>query len=293
MAKFLQGNELNAELSNLFEKAKTQLLLISPFIKLHDRFISSLRVKKDNPDLKIIIVFGKNEEDMSRSMKQIDFDFFKEFPNIEIRYEKRLHAKYYANDFDAIITSMNLYNYSQDNNIEAGVKTKLSIAGNLIANVTGENNLDSEAWNYFKRIVDQSELLFQKIPHSESRLLGLGKKYKDSTTEVDKLSDFFLTRAKYESPERRKNHLVQKKAAIAAPIISGQSGYCIRTGKKIPFNPKRPMSDEAYQSWAQFKNEDYAEKYCHCSGEFSNGETTFAKPILRKNWKKAKEIFNL
>jgi hypothetical protein len=226
-------------------------------------------------------------------MKQMDFDFFKEFPNIEIRYEKRLHAKYFANDFDAIITSMNLYDYSQDNNIEAGVKTKLSITGKLIANVTGENNLDIEAWNYFKIVVDQSELLFQKIPHSESRILGLGKKYKESTIEVDKLSDFFSNRIKYESKERSKSNFGTKKAAAVAPINAMQSGFCIRTGKRIPFNPKRPMTDEAYQSWAQFKNEGYAEKYCHYSGEPSNGETTFAKPILKKNWKKAKETFNL
>ena len=38
---------------------------------------------------------------------------------------------------------------------------------------------------------------------------------------------------------------------------------------------------------------DYLEKYCHFSGEPSNGETSFNKPILKKNWKKAKAKFNL
>src|SRR5690625_1598201 len=107
MAKFLQGNELNAELEKIFKNAKQQLILISPYIKLHDRYISTLQAKKDNPNLELIILFGKNEEDMSKSMKQEDFNFFKEFPNIEIRYEKRLHAKYYCNDLSAILTSMN------------------------------------------------------------------------------------------------------------------------------------------------------------------------------------------
>ena len=66
-------------------------------------------------------MFGKNEQDPSKSMKLEELDFFKEFSNIEIKYEKRLHAKYYANDYSAILTSMNLYSHSQDNNIEAGV----------------------------------------------------------------------------------------------------------------------------------------------------------------------------
>ena len=66
-------------------------------------------------------------------------------------------------------------------------------------------------------------------------------------------------------------------------------GYCIRTGEKINFTPDRPLSDSAYKSWSRYKDKDYKEKYCHYSGEPSNGETSFAKPILSKNWKKAKE----
>ena len=40
-------------------------------------------------------------------------------------------------------------------------------------------------------------------------------------------------------------------------------------------------------------NKDLPEKFCHFSGEPSNGETSFNKPILHKNWKKAKEIHKL
>ena len=109
MAKFLTGNELNSELEKILEGAEEQIILISPYIKLHDRYASTLRTKLNNHKLEITIVFGKNEDDMSRSMKQDDFNFFKEFPNIQIRYEKRLHAKYYASESAAILTSMNLY----------------------------------------------------------------------------------------------------------------------------------------------------------------------------------------
>jgi phosphatidylserine/phosphatidylglycerophosphate/cardiolipin synthase-like enzyme len=47
-----------------------------------------------------------------------------------------------------------------------------------------------------------------------------------------------------------------------------------------------------YKVWSQFGDPDYPEKFCHFSGEPSNGETSVSKPILKKNWKKAKEIFN-
>ena len=57
-------------------------------------------------------------------------------------------------------------------------------------------------------------------------------------------------------------------------------GYCIRTGNRIPFDPSRPFSYEAYQSWVIFENWDYPEKYCHKTGKFSNGKTSMANPIL-------------
>src|SRR6185436_16487929 len=111
--KFLTSNELNAALEKIFETAEDQLILISPFVKLHPRFESSLLTKLSSPKLKIIVVFGKNENNPSRSMDMQELEFFKQFPNIEIRYEKRLHAKYYANEIEALITSMNLYSFAQ------------------------------------------------------------------------------------------------------------------------------------------------------------------------------------
>jgi phosphatidylserine/phosphatidylglycerophosphate/cardiolipin synthase-like enzyme len=70
------------------------------------------------------------------------------------------------------------------------------------------------------------------------------------------------------------------------------TGYCIRTGVEIPFNVEKPMSYEAFKVWNQYGDTNYPEKFCHFSGEPSNGETSVSKPILKKNWKRAKEIFD-
>ena len=282
MATFLTGNDLNAQLENLFEYAGEYIILISPYIKLHDRYASALKVKKDNPNLKIIVVFGKNEDDFSKSMKQEDFNFFKDFPNIEIRYEKRLHAKYYANESSAILTSMNLYNFSQDNNIEAAVFTNRK---GILGSLTSQDTLENDAAEYFERVVQQSDLLFLKEPKFESTMLGLSRRYTNSVIETDKLSDFFNNKLKADT-SFKKNTFIPKQA-------TKQMGFCIRTGTQILFNPKLPMCDAAFQSWKKFSNNEYSEKFCHFSGEPSNGETSFSKPILRKNWTKAKETHKL
>lgn len=67
-------------------------------------------------------------------------------------------------------------------------------------------------------------------------------------------------------------------------------GYCIRTGVEIPFDIEKPMCKEAYKSWSKYGDPEYPEKFCHFSGDPSNGETSMSKPILKKNWKKAKEL---
>jgi hypothetical protein len=52
------------------------------------------------------------------------------------------------------------------------------------------------------------------------------------------------------------------------------------------------MCDEAYAIWTKDSNKDIPEIYCHFSGEPSNGESSFSKPVLRKNYKQAKEKVN-
>lgn len=284
MTRFLTGNELNFELENLFNEAKRNIVIISPYIKLHERYKSVLLTKIKNPEIGITILFGKNEDNLSKSLKQNDFEFFKQFPKIEIRYEKRLHAKYYANETTAILTSMNLYGFSQNNNIEAGILIESSIKGTL----TGENQIDIDSWEYFKIVVEQSELLFEKSPIFEKKNLLSTKKFIGSEIVFDKLSGFLKT----ESPKKQFNEK-ERKIEIKIPAKKESFGFCIRSGKKITFNPEKPMTYESFKKWNEYQDAEYPEKYCHLTGEKSRGKTCVSKPILNKNWQKAKKEFNL
>lgn len=63
-------------------------------------------------------------------------------------------------------------------------------------------------------------------------------------------------------------------------IQSTQEGYCIRSGAKIKFNPKQPMTRESWKKWNEYGNPNFPEKYCHKTGKLSNGKTTMNNPIL-------------
>lgn len=301
---FLTSNELNHEIEQLFENADTQLVLISPFISLHERYASVLKAKLQYDKLAIKVVFGKNEKDPSRSMKRSDVEFFMQFPNVEVKYEPRLHAKYYANEETAIITSMNLYRYSQDHNIEAGIKLEaVSLEGGLANKIIGKTDVESVAWDFFSRVIEQATPIYRKEPRYESALLGITKRYVKSEVVEDRVAEFFTDERSVTKSTKSAQPALYVEPKIEAVKVDpvpvalhstkAFTAYCIRTGSPIPFNVSKPFTEQAYASWSRYKDENYKEKFCHFSGEVSNGETSFAKPILRKNWTKAKATFNL
>ena len=126
--------------------------------------------------------------------------------------------------------------------------------------------------------------------------MGFGR---DKYLGIEVLRDDFLQQpevSKFTRPQKAvvnptfETDVKPKKTAATAGTAKPAAtlmGYCIRTGEEIPFNRDEPMSPKAFKSWVRFEDEDYPEKYCHFSGEPSDGLTCMAKPILKKNWKKA------
>ena len=60
---------------------------------------------------------------------------------------------------------------------------------------------------------------------------------------------------------------------------------------------KQLKNNTANKSWSKWKNKDFKEKFCHFSGEVSNGETSSSRPVLAKNYAAAmrlqKELYQL
>jgi len=271
MAEFLKDSQVMTSIEELIEKSDSFLWLISPYIKLHDRIKDKLKAKKTNPKLEIVIVFGKNEDDTSKSLSKEDFEFLKSFPNITIGYEKRLHAKYYASEDFSIITSMNLHEFSQNNNIEIAIRLKNR---NWLQAQIASEDLAHESMEYFDEVVDNCSIVFQNEPKFKAGLLGITSSYTHSEVVIDESESFFLKKENFQGKKYKQSRHLEKSEA------NQTSGYCIRTGKLIPFNPAKPMCKEAYDSWSKYKNPDYPEKYCHKTGKPSQGKTTMKNPVL-------------
>lgn len=237
MAKFLNTTGVSYHLEELIKATKDKLTLISPYLQFNDRIkehLNNLNIQKKD----IRIIFRENKlgiEENNWLGNQI---------GIRTSLCRNLHAKCYLNEREAIITSMNLYEFSQQNNNEMGIY------------ITKEEDPE----------------LFEATAAEAQRLLTISDEIR-------------VTVQKVKAPE-----IVERKTAAPTFKPLKRLGFCIRTGTEIPFNVEKPFSAKAFESWNKYRDEEYPEKYCHFSGEPSHGETSLSRPILKKNWNKAKEF---
>ena len=116
MALFLETQAISNELLRLIKEAKERLILVSPYLKASTHIQERLNtISKKGILSEFLIIYGKEE------LKKSEQDWIKEIENLEVIEKKNLHAKCYINEEKAIICSMNLYDFSQQNNIEMGI----------------------------------------------------------------------------------------------------------------------------------------------------------------------------
>lgn len=149
MAKFLNTSATNYFLEDLIKVARDRLILISPFLKLNDR-IKELLEDKNRLKIDVRIVYGKNE------LQPEEINWLKELSFIRTSFCKNLHAKCYINEEACIVTSLNLYEFSQVNNNEMGV---------LITRVD-DGELYRDAYDEAQRIIrisDEIRISLEKV----------------------------------------------------------------------------------------------------------------------------------
>lgn len=249
MAKFLRTSGISAGVDKLIRDARERLYIISPYLKLSDN-IKELLNDKEREKVEVRIIFGKQE------LNPMEMSYLQKLKYVRLYFSKNLHAKCYLNEKEMIISSMNLYEFSQQNNREMGILVEREIES--------DKQVYDDAWRDIESILNNA---------TDFSYIEAPKEKPKENTELKKISN---------TPLKEEN-ISNKK----------QSGYCIRTGISIPFNVEKPMSYDAFKSWSKYSDPDYSEKFCHFSGEPSNGETSVSRPIMKKNWKKAKEKFDL
>jgi hypothetical protein len=242
MAEFLTTHATAAWIENIILNSKERLVLVSPYLQLSRTFFDRLK-EADERGVKTVVVYGKDE------LKPEETNQLGKLKNLSLLFCENVHAKCYLNEDNMVITSMNMYEFSEKNNREMGV---------LVSSIN-DTNVYKDALREVQSIVKTS---IQKNNSIQSQ--------KSESIVVHKIPN---TTKWYDMPtfKRIMDTLSTK--------LTGEKldGYCIRCGDRIPFDDYHPLCDDCYDKWSEYGNPGYSEHYCHSCGK--SIKTTKARPL--------------
>ncbi len=155
MAEFLTTTGVSYRLEEIIKSSTERLVLISPFLRVNER-IKELLEDKNRLKIDVRVIYGKNE------LQPEENNWLESMTSIRTSFCKNLHAKCYLNENEALLTSMNLYEFSQVNNNEMGI----------LVSREKEPELYNEILQESMRIVRVSEeirVTVARVEDSESR----------------------------------------------------------------------------------------------------------------------------
>ena len=210
MAKFLNTSATNYFLEEMIKSASDRLILISPFLKLNDR-MRELLADKNRLKIDVRIVYGKSE------LQPQEIEWLRGLTYIRTSFCKNLHAKCYMNEEMCIVTSLNLYEFSQVNNNEMGILIQRSEDGQLY----------KDAYEEAQRIIRISEEVRISLERVSSETDTVGK---DDDKRTDDAATDKLTSSK----------IAQKLGLKTAQFLdrATELGYLAADGDKYAMTPK-------------------------------------------------------
>ena len=161
--EILTTSQVSSKIIEIIEKAEEYCFIVTPYFSPWVQSEKSLEYAS-NKKKKIIFFF----RDDQREEKKVAIEEFHNTYHFDIVFIENLHAKIYVNEKEALITSMNLYDYSQRNNYEIGVlirnKVKLNeIVYNVIIDKIFKTGKTSSLGNKYLKLLEKDLFLENEI----------------------------------------------------------------------------------------------------------------------------------
>ena len=225
--EFLTTKGIAFEIENIIRKAKEYIYIITPYEKIDNIFYKRLVVAQERK-IEIIFIYRKRENNDSEKEKFIELN------KINLYCHDNLHAKCYLNEKTAIITSMNLYEFSEKNNCEMGIKIN-----------------KSENEDIFEEILEEAKTIKQFSEKLQFEPETDKEKFISDTEE--KLENGFCIRCKKE---------------IAFNSSRPLCNLCYRTWKD--FSNEEYLEHYCHKCGKEFENISF--KHCFCNDCNAHGE---------------------
>lgn len=133
MASFLTTIGISSSIGQILRGATCQVGLVSPYIRLSDRAATQIR-RADQAGKTLLVVYGKT--DLPSKTREV----FSSLQNLRLCYLADLHAKCFFNERELVVSTMNLYAFSEKNNREMGIRIRKNGESGLYGDVLREVN---------------------------------------------------------------------------------------------------------------------------------------------------------
>ncbi len=269
MSLILDTYETNTWISHISEDARKHLVIICPYLKINEKLRRTIEIA-DRKGVNIFVIYGKRELDAET------MSWLKGLRHSNIANIPQLHAKLYMNEEMAVISSMNLYEFSQVNNEELGV-------------LCGKRQ-------------DRAE--FKEITFQVMRLIGISEKEhgKWDTGDLDKPIRGIFKRGRAEDEFRTYDHCQEEtsiETEVEHEVMDVDSGqerilcHCIRCGHVIPSTHEFVYCGRCMDSWQRYSNVKYVEPKGHCYICGKDYEASAEKPACLDCYRSHKELVEL
>ena len=244
MAEFLTTTGVSYRLEEIIKSAEERLVIISPYLRVNER-IRELLEDKDRLKIDVRIVYGKNE------LQPEENNWLESMNSVRTSFCKNLHAKCYLNEAEALLTSMNLYEFSQVNNNEMGM---------LISR-------------------ESEPQLYDEILQESMRIVRISEEIRVRVSRIKPSKDV------KQAPTKNKRVAKQPARPTQKPPTNG---FCIRCKDNIKADPTHPYCSRCYGSWKRYENKDYEEQNCHICG--NRHPATLNKPLCLTCYRKYQRV---
>ena len=246
MSLILDTYETNTWISHISEDARKHLVIICPYLKINEKLRRTIEVA-DRKGVNLFVIYGKRELDEGT------MTWLKGLRHSNIASIKDLHAKLYMNEEMAVISSMNIYEYSQVNNEELGV---------LCGKRQDRNEFKDITFQVMRLIgISEKEHGRWDVGDLDKPIRGLFKRSK-GTEEFKTYDSGSEIRNPDESPAEPMK--VDTDEKLEPPVPETILCHCIRCGRVIPSTHDYVYCGRCMDSWQRYSNTRYVEPDGHC-----------------------------
>jgi len=261
----LSSPEISREIVSLMENANKSLLLVTPYFDGWDRFAIAIKdaVLKRHVAVVLLVRGGDDrarQEATTRELAAI---------GVRVEFLRRLHAKVYINESQAILTSMNLLKSSANDSWEIALRARAGRDTDAYREVL------QHAYSLVRRAENDADISAKRrSPPADARVQETPRVAPSSHTPERPRSVFHRMLDEFVRIVTLAEHR-EKAAGHARP----RCGSCIRCRAPVPFDLDQPFCLECRGIWMKFKNHKHRENFCHACGDKS--ETSAARPRCR------------